>query len=726
MNAVGGKISNSVIRNNAAVGGTGVNGAIRATSLSSSDMNAIVVNCVIHNNTSGGYGGAIRADAQSNKRGIQVVNCTIVNNKSTAATTSSVDLINSGLIVNSIVVDDPKDEIRPNTSNNYIASNAYGTISGTAYPNTNMVPGKTAVDFNFTSYSTYVGAMQPGAADFNQTTYDAIRASNFSITSTSSVACTATPLATIPASYTVGGLGVTTVNLTATVPATDITGLTRTGTKTLGAYQATGVVSNAETLIITQPSTMVSLTVNSGGTVTVNAGKQLTVSSSMSNSGTLNLLSDGTNGTATILTPASIGGSGATYNVQQYVSSTQTGVNGRNWYISSPLSAALTSTITTATGNGLVYYDGTTNWPAAGTTLDAMKGYIAKSPAQNTTINFTGGTLNTGDKSVTNLPLGFNLVGNPYPSSVDFAQATKINVTNSIWYRSKKDGSYNFHTYNVTGGVSVHDGTAIIAPMQSFWIKTTSATNTFGFTNVMRSHQDQSVAANRLKAPKVNTQPLLRLQVSNGINKDETVVYFNENAQNAIDDYDTQKMFNNITEVPEIFTQIGTEKLVINGMNAVPYVVEMPLGFSTLAANDFSISASEMKNFEIGTKLILKDKLLNKETELSVGMAYNFNSEVTTPTTDRFSLIFRAPGITTGIDNASKLNAQVFVNAANQITIIAPERSNYAIYNALGTVVNNGFVNTKYEIINTKLPVGVYLVTLSLNGLRDIQKLIIR
>jgi hypothetical protein len=501
---------------------------------------------------------------------------------------------------------------------------------------------------------------------------------------------------------------------------------TSTAAKVKYSSTASTTIASGYTIVLSNNVTTSDLTINSGGTLSVNAGKQLTVSTTFSNSGTLNLLSDGTNGTATILTPASIGGSGATYNVQQYVSSTATGSSGRNWYISSPLSAALTSTITTATGNGLVYYDGTTNWPAAGTTLDVMKGYIAKSPAQNTTINFTGGTLNTGDKSVTNLPLGFNLVGNPYPSSVDFAQATKINVTNSIWYRSKKDGSYNFHTYNVTGGVSVHDGTAIIAPMQSFWIKTTSATNTFGFTNVMRSHQDQSVAANRLKAPKVNTQPLLRLQVSNGINKDETVVYFNENAQNAIDDYDTQKMFNNITEVPEIFTQIGTEKLVINGMNAVPYVVEMPLGFSTLAANDFSISASEMKNFEIGTKLTLKDKLLNKETELSVGMAYNFNSEVTTPTTDRFSLIFRAPGITTGIDNASKLNAQVFVNAANQITIIAPERSNYAIYNALGTVVNNGFVNTKHEIINTKLPVGVYFVALSVNGLRDIQKVIIR
>jgi len=508
--------------------------------------------------------------------------------------------------------------------------------------------------------------------------------------------------------------------------------LTYNGTSTKGTeFPAANIINsltanNAAGIAITDNRTISNLIISSGSSITVNAGKQLTVSTSMNNSGTLNLLSDntGTNGTATITTPATITENAATYNIQQYITSAATGVTGRNWYISSPLSAATSATITSATGNGLVYYDGTTNWPAAGTTMDVMKGYIAVSPAQNTTISFTGGTLNTGDKSVSNLPLGFNLVGNPYPSSVDFAQASKTNVANSIWYRSKKTGSYNFHTYNVTGGVSVNDGTAIIAPMQAFWIKTTSATNSLGFTNTMRSHQDQTVDANRLMAPKANTQQLLRLQISNSVNKDETVIYFNAAAQNSTDDYDSQKMFNNTAEVPEIFTKNEGTSLAINGMNTIPYDTEIPLGFKTTAEGNFSISAPEFKNFELGTKVILKDNQNpTVETDLSTGDVYYFNAPITASVSDRFSLVFRVPSSTTGIENTAKTNVKVFVNAANQISIITPEKSIYSIYNAVGQLIENGILNTERETRDAKhLAAGVYVVKVNNQSTRIIVK----
>jgi hypothetical protein len=548
-----------------------------------------------------------------------------------------------------------------------------------------------------------------------------------------------------------GGVGATTLpstgaitcTATATANGTAVNATFNAGANYVfngGSAQTTGVlltnanaitVDNSAGLSLSENTAISSLTINSGKVLNVPAGKQLTVSSTMNNSGTLNLLSNTENGTATIITPATITENSSTYNVQQFVTSNgTTGLNARNWYISSPLSAASSSEITTATGNGLVYYDGTINWPAAPSTMVEMKGYIAKAPAQNSTINFTGGTLNTGDKSVSNLPLGFNLVGNPYASYVDFAQATKTNVTNSIWYRSKKEGAYNFHTYNVTGGISVKDGTAIIPPMQSFWIKTTSATNIFGFTNIMRSHQDQSVAANRLKAPKASTQQVLRLQVSNTINSDETVIYFNPDATNDIDDFDSQKMFNNINNVPEIFTKNGNTNLVINGMNDIPYNIEIPVGFSTGEAGNFSISATEFKNFEAGTRILLKDKSLPAtEYELSKGIAYNFSTEVASPSTDRFSLLFRAPGGTTGIDNASKLNAQVFVNANNQISIIAPEKATYSIFNAVGQLIENGIVNSKHslsryigETRNSKLNSGLYIVKVANQSTRVIIK----
>ena len=70
-----------------------------------------------------------------------------------------------------------------------------------------------------------------------------------------------------------------------------------------------------------------------------------------------------------------------------------------------------------------------------------------------------------------------------------------------------------------------------------------------------------------------------------------------------------------------------------------------------------------------------------------------------------------------------KNNIQVFVNAANQITIIAPEKSNYAIYNALGQLIENGVINTERETRNTKQKAaGVYVVKVNNQSTRVIIK----
>jgi hypothetical protein len=214
--------------------------------------------------------------------------------------------------------------------------------------------------------------------------------------------------------------------------------------------------------------------------------------------------------------------------------------------------------------------------------------------------------------------------------------------------------------------------------------------------------------------------------VSNAANSDETVLYFNQDAQNTIDEFDSQKMFNNINSVPEIYTRVGTTDMVINGMSAIPYDTEIPLGFSTGEAGNFSINASEFKNFEPGTSVLLKDNLQPaSETQLDDGTVYHFSSQVSTGT-NRFSLIFRASGTTTGIAIAEKLNAQVFVNADNQITIIAPEKCSYAIYNAVGQKVRDGVTASNNYTSNIQLSTGMYVVRVSDNLKELTSKIIIR
>ena len=428
------------------------------------------------------------------------------------------------------------------------------------------------------------------------------------------------------------------------------------------------------------------------------------------------------NGTATITGDLAV--SNAT--VQQYVSA------GRNWYISPSVSVGTASML--SLGDSVVVWNEVSKiWEKVTSSLIAGRGYIqtaASGHGTTGTVNFTG-TTNNGDittPSLTRTGLlatsGFNLVGNPYPSYLRWSglnsvlsDANNSEIGTSFWYRTKNDAdAYIFVTHNGTSGYTIPVDqnanttiTGIIPPMQAFWVRVTGTT-TMKFTNVMRLHTDN--ALNKFKAPKIDERQRLRLQLVNGSATDEALIYFDAAASNSFDNYDSPKMLNNSTTIPDLYSKAGNEKLVINGLAEATDNMTLPLGFTLkTAVNGLTFKVSELSNFAIGTKVYLIDNELNNQTELLPETQYTFNTTTATSNNEnRFSLLFRAPGVTTGVGKTSKPYAQVFVNAANQIVIIAPVKSNYAIYNAMGQLMENGVLNTERETRNMKLNSGVYVV----------------
>jgi len=502
--------------------------------------------------------------------------------------------------------------------------------------------------------------------------------------------------------------------------ATNISALTLT--------PASDVIVTSNKLTINQASEVSSITVAPGAELELTSGNTLSAAA-------VTLQSDAT-GNATLVDNTTGTPQAVTATVQQYVT------EGRNWYLSIPLASGASSLLNK--GTSVVCFDEPSgNWiaPESGT-LNKLRGYIqtaTTTPLTGTTgtVDFTG-VVNTGAHDIslsrTAGKTGFNLVGNPYPSYLDWNAVTKTNVSNTMWYRTKVGGVYKFFTYNTidgAGGIGVPSTvTRYIPPMQAFWVRVaTEGTGSIAVDNTMRSHIN--MAGNILKAPKQTAKQtinqVLRLQVSNGTNTDETVVYFNANASEAYDKYDAQKRSNVDPAIPELFTQVGEEQLVINGMNSLPYNTEIPIGFTTGTANNFSISANEMSNFEAGTRILLLDKLNpSVETDLTSGGAYSFSAAITAPTTSRFSLVFRAPGSITGLKNNEVLNEQVFVNAANQISILAPEKASYAIYNALGQKVADGRTTATQTTATLSLQSGVYVVNVSENGRTLTTKVLIK
>jgi hypothetical protein len=315
---------------------------------------------------------------------------------------------------------------------------------------------------------------------------------------------------------------------------------------------------------------------------------------------------------------------------------------------------------------------------------------------------------------------------------VDVA-AANANLDNTYYYRTKNSASgYTFVTWNGAGSnYVVSNGslpvnttvTRYIPPTQAFWVRVKSGTNstTMNFTNTMREHRDDN--GNLMKAKRQDTRISVRLQLQNGTEADELLIYQDEAASNSYDAFDSPKMMNNSSIVPDLYSKVGDERLVINGLNSITDNMELPLGFSLNAAASLKLKATEMSNFPTGTRIYLLDKVESSQVELLPETEYSFKTTTATTNNEgRFSLIFRTSGSTTGVENTEKLNVQVFVNAANQIVIIAPEKAKYTIYNAVGQMIENGQTTAELQTVKCKLQTGVYMVKVNNQSTRVIIK----
>lgn len=260
--------------------------------------------------------------------------------------------------------------------------------------------------------------------------------------------------------------------------------------------------------------------------------------------------------------------------------------------------------------------------------------------------------------------------------------------------------------------------------MQAFWVLAKVDGQSIYIKNSMRSHQ----SSNPLKAPAAqkSENKLIRLQVSNGTTSDETVLLFNNNAADGYDNYDSPKMLNNSNDMPDIYTLTDNKKLVINGMSEAKFNTEMSIGINAIRNNTFSISANEISNFEAGTKLILRDKLLSKDVELNNGTQYSFTSEAAS-TENRFSVFVKVPSNSTNIMNQNDSGISIY-GIKNEIYVDCPNvllgGSLVTVHSIVGSRLFTEKINSSYTKLNTIFASGIYLVTFN-HGTKSTTKRIV-
>lgn len=245
------------------------------------------------------------------------------------------------------------------------------------------------------------------------------------------------------------------------------------------------------------------------------------------------------------------------------------------------------------------------------TPLTPVKGFALWGDAAGFTASYSG-PLNTGSQSYSTaysgVGKGWNLVGNPYPSAIDFALLTRTNVNNAF-YVHISNSSWGVYGAGVTSPDVIV--TQYIASGQGFFVQA-SAAGSLSMDNSVRVHN--SIAF--YKKPGIINN-LIRMTVSGNGYTDEAVVRFVPEATAEFDgEYDAVKLYGDVDEAAQLYS--GSSPLAIN---ALPQADAVPVGIHVGASGIYTIAATEVNDF---SAVSLEDIKTNTFTDLLKG-SYTFS-----------------------------------------------------------------------------------------------------
>lgn len=442
------------------------------------------------------------------------------------------------------------------------------------------------------------------------------------------------------------------------------------------------IVTTANQPTIATNVTINSLTINSG-TLTVNTGANLTVTGAIVNNG----------GTMTFASNSNL--------IQEGTTNTNSGnitVN-RNSNLLSRLDYTIWSSPVTGsqtlTGfspetfhNRFYNYNQTTNLydvvpdPSV-VSFDVATGYLIRMPnnavtAPSTQIfqgSFTGvpnsGTI-TKAMTYTGPLLRYNMVGNPYPSTIDaqtFITVNTANIESSLYFWRKVNAASGsaYAVYNPLGETTATPSSALpnglIQVGQGFFVLAKSASD-LTFTNAMRVANNE----NQFFKTKQTTKDRLWLNLTNASGAfSQALVGYTADATIGLDNFDGIY----INDSPIALTSsINNLDYTIQGRPSFDASDVVALNFKTNIAGDYRIALDHFDGvFAAGQDIYLLDSKTGIETDLKAG-SYTFAATAGVDNA-RFSLKYQktlkvdAPAFNENSVRVYRNKGTLYVNSAN-------------------------------------------------------------
>lgn len=352
------------------------------------------------------------------------------------------------------------------------------------------------------------------------------------------------------------------------------------------------------------------------------------------------------------------------------------------------------------------------------------------------TLTFTG-ELETGS---VNVPItesatafsGWNLVGNPYSSYLDFDTFYNLN-------KIELDQSVHQAIYGYDGNASdgwiilnnLSSGT-LIAPGQGFFVKTKTGGGTITFTPEMRvSGATDDFILGRLNQ---NNFDHIKLNISNSSSEYSTDFYFSENATLGLDTGYDAGLFNSDATDFSIYSNLVQnnlgEPLAIQVLNTEAISnVTIPLGVNALQGEQITVSITELDIPE-GINIYLEDVYTGTFTLLNTN-DYIFTTDSNISGIGRFYLRFQT-GVLNNPEQAFDA-IRIYNDYSAKIIIINGQlesKTTLNLYDIHGRRVTSQELDNsimKQHIDVSLLSTGIYIVELkdSLNQ-RRLKKIVIK
>lgn len=341
---------------------------------------------------------------------------------------------------------------------------------------------------------------------------------------------------------------------------------------------------------------------------------------------------------------------------------------------------------------------------------------------------------------------GFNLIGNPYPSPIDWDLMVPdlVGIDNAIYFftagsydatdeNSRYKGTYSSYVNEVYTNAT----TSIIPSMQGFFVRVSDpadnvypATATLSFTNAVRTGNEVNQEFYKSKSKPAKPQIRLTAGFANEKASDAAVIYFNDGASTEFEsDLDAFKLLNTAVEVPSLYSLTQTQqKLSINAVNSAN-TREVPLGINTEMSGKMSIKLADVQNIFPSVHIYLKDQKNKIVHNLSEHPEYSFTSKKG-ESNDRFVLLLSSEKFSAAEMDLAVEPVSVYSEKGEilvKLNLPSNTFGTITINNISGQILQKKSAKEKEEIRFNGIPApGIYFVSLEWENERITKKILLK